>query len=409
MKKYLILTGILGLSINLFAAWQMIGPPGGYMRSIVISPDNESVLFATSYSNPTKVFRSNDAGANWLQVGSYNSYNYCLAIAPGNILYAGYYGYVYKSTNGGVTWISSSVPSTYIYDLTVHPTNPSIIYGSGRHYVGSSTYALAFLKSTNGGTSWTILDLVSSGYSYGYAIACDPSNPNVIYCGGCGYDSTYLPKIFKSTDGGTSFTEVYSSTVGYYVYGLAVNPSNSNIVYAVTYYDGIYRSTDAGLSWTKVSSLNYNYRVKTSAANPDYVYCTGYTYFYKSTNAGLTWTSSATGLCGYSNYGLAVNPSNAAVVYMCNSAGVYKTTNYATNWYASSEGIKLGLPVVAATVAPSDPQRVFCQVDNIGVYKTTNSGTNWSMCPAFSSCGDMCALAIPYNNPNMIMAIEGLG
>jgi len=410
MQKLLVVLTLIGMCGLLNAGWETIGPCGGYMRSIAISPVDNNTLYATSYSSPTRVFKSTDAGFSWNEVGSFNSYNYCMTIGSTGVLYTAYYYYVYRSTNGGVTWTpSSGITNTYIYDLEAHPTNPNIIYGCGRKYISSGNYAMTFLKSTDAGASWTTLDLVSGGYCYGYGVGVDPSNPDIIYCGGAAYNTSYEPKIFKSTDGGATFSQVYSNTVGYYVYDVAVHPTNSNVVYACTYYDGIYRSTDGGSTWSKVSTYNYNYRLATSPADPDYVYCSGYAYFRRSTNAGLSWTTAENGLCGSYNYGLAVNPTNSAMVFVANRAGVFKTTNSASNWFLSSDGIELGLPVVAATAAPSNPTTVYCQVEDIGVYKTTDCGTEWNLCPSFSSCGDMCAIAIKYNDPDYVMAIEGLG
>jgi photosystem II stability/assembly factor-like uncharacterized protein len=296
-----------------------------------------------------------------------------------------------------------------VYDLEVHPSNQSIIYGCGRRYVSSGNYAMVFIKSTNAGSSWSTVDLASGGYCYGYGVGVDPSNPDIVYCGGASYGTTYEPKIFKSTNGGTSFTQVYTATSGYYVYDVAVHPSNSNIVYMCTYYNGIHRSTNGGTSWTKVSSLNYNYRLGTTQADHNYVYCSGYRYFRRSTNAGVSWVTAENGLCGYSNYGLAVAQNTATTVHIANNAGIYKTTNSGSNWYLSCNGIFLGLPVVVATVAPSNSDVVYCQVDNVGVYKTTDCGNTWILCPSFSSCGDMIAIAVKHDDPNTVMAIEGLG
>jgi len=96
-------------------------------------------------------------------------------------------------------------------------------------------------------------------------------------------------------------------------------------------------------------------------------------------------------------------------VHIANNSGIYKTTNSGTNWYLACNGVILGLPVVVATVAPSNSDVVYCQVDNVGVYKTTDCGSTWTLCPSFSSCGDMIAIAVRHDDPNTVMAIEGLG
>lgn len=408
MRRLSVFVLIIGFCSLLNAGWEPLGPDGGYLRSIVISPSNENVLYAASYSYPTEFVTSTDAGASWTEAGSYNGYNYCLAIDPSDNLYAGYYG-VWKSTDGGMTWIQSAITNTYVYDLVVHPGNPAIIYGAGRKYISSGNYAMVFIKSTNSGGTWTTTSLVDSGYCYGYAIAVDPSNPNNIYVGGCGYGTSYEPKVFKSTNGGASFTQVFTNTTGYYVYSIAVHPTNSNIICFGTYTDGIYRSVNGGASWTKVSTLYYNYRMRTSAANPNYFYASAYSSIYRSTDAGATWASTTSGLIGTYFYGLAVSRSSAAVAYTVNRVGCSKTTNGGSTWFASNSGMNFGLPIVDATVAPSAPLTIYTQVEDIGVYKTSDCGSSWTMCPSFSSCGDMCAIAVMYTNPNTVMAIEGLG
>lgn len=399
----------LGIAGLLYANWQYIGPPGGQLYTMAISPVNENMVYAGSYSSPTKIFRSTNKGITWTEVGSFGSYCYTMTVSQSGVIYAGYYGSIYKSTDNGATWIPSSVGNVGFYDLEAHPTDPNTIYGCGYRYVSGSDYAIVFIKTTNAGNNWSTVDVYVGGYSYGYGISVDRNNPNVIYVGGSVYSTTYEPRIFKSTNGGNTFTQVYSSTAGYYVYDVAVNPANSNIVYACTYYDGIYRSTDAGQNWTKVSSAYYNYRLGVSPANPNYVYCSGIYYFYRSTDAGETWTDLTASLPANYHYGLAVSRTNHLEVLVGNRAGAFKTTNGGTNWIASNDGINLGLPVVAATAAPSTPTTVYIQVEDVGVYKTTNCGSSWILCPSFSSCGDMASIAVKYNDPNYVMAIEGLG
>lgn len=408
MRKVAVFVLLIGFCSLLSAGWEPLGPDGGYLRSIVMSPSNENNLYAASYSYPTRFVTSTDAGASWTETGSYNGYNYCLAIDPSENLYAGYYG-VWKSTNGGMTWVQSPITNTYVYDLVVHPSNPAIIYGAGRKYISSGNYAMVFIQSTNSGGSWTTTTLVDSGYCYGYAIAVDPSNPNNIYVGGCGYGTSYEPKVFKSANGGATFSEVFTNTTGYYVYSLAVHPTNSDIAYFGTYTDGIYRTINGGVSWTKVSTYIYNYRLRTSTANPEYVYSSGYSAIYRSTNAGASWTTTSNGLVGSYCYGLAVQQSDEAIAYVANRCGCCKTTNAGSNWFSSNDGMNLGLPIVDATVAPSAPLTVYTQVEDIGVYKTTDCGSSWDLCPTFSSCGDMCEIAVMYTNPNTLMALEGLG
>jgi photosystem II stability/assembly factor-like uncharacterized protein len=282
------------------------------------------------------------------------------------------------------------------------------VYGAGRDYVATSTYSMEFLKSTDGGANFSSTTVTSGGYSYGYAIAVDPSNPSTIYIGGCGYGTSYEPRVYKSTDGGTNFSLVYSNTTGNYVYSIGVHPTDSNIVVFGTYTDGIYRSTNGGSSWTKVASTYYNYRMRTSLANPDYMYCSAYNSVYRSTNAGQTWTTTSSGLSGYSFYGLAVSQSDALKAMTCSNSGCFKTTNGGTNWLDCNYGMCFA-DVIGMGVAPSQPSTMYVTNEDVAVYKTTNNGTNWTRCPSFSSCGDMAAYSVHNTDPNIVIALEGFG
>jgi photosystem II stability/assembly factor-like uncharacterized protein len=400
---------VCGFFVTAHAAWESIGPEGGYIRSTAVSATNGNLLYGATYY-PSKIIKSTDGGETWDQVGSYGYYNYALAIDPtnDNTLYSASIYRVYKSTNGGVSWNYTTVSSVYVYDLEVHPTNPSIIYGAGRQYIASGNYGMAFIKSTNGGASWTVTTLVSGGYCYGWSVSCSQTNPDIVYVGGNGYGTSYEPKVFKSTNGGASFSQVYSGTTGYYIYSIAVHKSNPDIVCFGSYSNGIHRTTNGGTSWTKVASLNYNYRMRASDAAHDVFWASGYNCAYRSTNSGATWSNMSSGLTQGSYYGLSLNPDDANDVYLGGNAGFMKSTNSGSSWYESNNGILLA-EIIGLGVAPSSPSTVFITFEDVAVYKTTNNGGTWTKCPSFSSCGDMIDFAVHNTDPNSVIALEGLG
>src|SRR4030042_904391 len=319
---------MLMLLILGFGAWESIGPYGGYLRSVVVSQTNENLIYVAAYSTPTSIAKTINAGGSWTTVGAIPTQAYCMAIDPlnDNNLYTGCGHSIYRSTNGGANWTSTAMTNKYIYAMAVHPSSPTNVYGSGMSWNGSQ-WVIAFFKSTNSGTNWTTVTPDTMG-SDGYSLAVDRVNPNNIYIGGF-YTSTSQPIIYKSTNGGTSFTQITGTipTTAYYVYSLAVHPTNSNIVYAGTYLGGIYRSTDAGASWTQASTHYYNYSMATSVASPNVAYAGGYSDIYKTTDAGATWFSASTGIAGYYIYGLAASASNANNVYLGDNRGFYKTSN----------------------------------------------------------------------------------
>ena len=331
------------------------------------------------------------------------------SIQPTNpdIVYAGSYKKIYKSTNGGTSWIGYSATDYYIYDLAVHPTTPSTLFAAGRYYTASQ-YVMGFFKSTNGGVSWTGVGLNTySGLAY--SLALDPSDPDNIYVGGYSYISTTTPKVYRSTNGGSTFTDVSTGiSSGYYVYSLAFHPTNSNIAYAGTYSGGIYRTTNGGSSWSKVSSYNYIWRMATTGADPDVAYAGGRTAVYKSTNSGASWTTTGSGISGDYIYGLYASQNSSSNVFASNNSGFYKTTNGGSNWVASNNGMNIA-NILTFSPVPGSPAEIYASCEDMGIFKTTNSGSEWTAVTMPLSCGDICGFAFDYSNPSTMFGLEGLG
>ncbi len=128
-----------------------------------------------------------------------------------------------------------------------------------------------------------------------------------------------------------TLTTVYSQT-----YALAVNPSNSNYVYAGGQ-PGIYRSTDAGNTWA-LSSTGLSgtvYDIKFDPSNTTIMYAATSSNVYKSINSGVNWSSCG---CAAANAVL-VNPNNSNEVYAGTNNGVYQSTNAGSSWTLMNTGL----------------------------------------------------------------------
>lgn len=168
--------------------------------------------------------------------------------------------------------------------ITPHPSDASTVFACS---AGGGLW-----KTTNGGSSWTPLtDQLASIGTSGLAI-----NPNgsadTMYLAtgdGDGFD-TYSYGVLKSTDGGTSWsTTGLSFTPGRVIYMLVIHPSNPNILLAATS-NGVYKTTDGGTTWTHPILSGYFYDIEFKPGDPSIIYAATDTGIYRSTDTGASWT-----------------------------------------------------------------------------------------------------------------------
>jgi hypothetical protein len=410
MHKRLIVFTILIFCTLAWAEWQSIGPYGGALRVLAVSPSNDNIIY--TFSNTNVLFKSIDGAATWNEVGSISDNIYSMAIDPTDpdIMYAGGIRHVYKSTDGGANWSSCSLSYGAIYGLAVHPNTPSTIFAVGSVLPGVSP-VMGFFKSTDGGSNWSELALSSfKGTSISFAL--DPSNPNTMYVGGSYYNVITYPAIYKSTDGGSSFFE--SSTgipdSAMNVYSLEVHPTNSNIIYAGTY-DGGYRSVNGAGAWFQVVVSARLTSFSTTPVAPNIVYAGSDTIIFKSSNSGASWFIPGSGYStGFTKQGrcVAVSPNSASIVYTSEYKGCYKTINGGTNWSPYNYGMLMAV-INCFDVSLSSPSTVYAEYYRVGVYKTTDNGSNWIDLNSSNECGGFCALEIHNTNPNIVYGLEGSG
>lgn len=235
-----------------------------------------------------------------------------------------------KATNGFWDFIG---PTNYITgsgwnggvgrvnSIAFHPTNSSIFY------IG--TPAGGLWKTSNGGSTWTCLTdgMPSIGVS---GIVVHPSNPNIIYIltGDGDSEDTFCTGVMKTTDGGGYwFYTGLEWGIEDFVrgYKLAMHPTLTNVLFAATS-DGIYKTTNSGSSWTQVQT-GYFHDLEFKPGDPAIMYATAETLFYRSTDTGDTWTTNN------SDAGVPVNASRIAIgVSPFNPAYVYLLCGPAVGW-----------------------------------------------------------------------------
>ena len=130
--------------------------------------------------------------------------------------------------------------------------------------IGTSLVLMALLPLAAAGSvsagdaAWTGLGPKGKSIT---AIAVDPHNPKMLYAGTTGGG------LFKSTDGGTDWTETNPGFAGDNVLALAINPKFSSILFAGTG-GGVFKSRDAGRSWTSMRAGLENPDIDALAIDP---------------------------------------------------------------------------------------------------------------------------------------------
>ena len=215
--------------------------------------------------------------------------------------------------------------------IAFHPSNSSIFW------VGAPAGGL--WKTSNGGTSWTPLTdgMPSIGVS---GIAVDYTNTNILYVlsgDGDGGD-TYSIGVLKSTDGGDTWLATgltYAVTSSVRGYKLLMHPTNHLILFVVAN-DGVHKTTNGGSTWTLVKSGTFR-DIEFKPGDPTIVYAAGNsTEFWRSTNTGDTWTEITSGVpTSASRMAIGVTPDAAGYVYLLTGPdtgpGSYKGTFLSTN------------------------------------------------------------------------------
>jgi photosystem II stability/assembly factor-like uncharacterized protein len=260
--------------------FRSIGPAvtSGRISDFAIHPKNNSIYYVATSAGG--VWKTTNKGTTYNPIfddqGSYSIG--CVALAPSNpsIVWVGsgennnqrsvsYGDGVYKSEDAGKTWKNMGLKSSeHISEIIVHPTDPNIIYVAAYGPVWKEGGERGIYKSTDGGNTWTCVKAVSE-FTGANDLVMDPRNPNVLYAAfhqrmrkvytyiGGGPESA----IYKTTDAGATWKKVEGGLpkgdIGRI--GLAISTVNPDVLYTVVEAKddkgGIYRSVDQGASWEK--------------------------------------------------------------------------------------------------------------------------------------------------------------
>lgn len=263
--------------------WRNVGPKRGG-RSITVAGHQDRPFEYYFGATGGGLWKTEDAGNSWRpvtdgQIGSSSVGAVSVASSNPDIVYLGMGETqlrsnvlqgdgVYRSTDGGKNWSHIGLKATQsISRIRIHPTNPDIVYVAALGHPFGPNPERGIFKTTNGGQSWSKI-LYRNENTGAIDLCLDPKNPDIMYAsfwqvyrkpwtlssGGEGSG------MFKSTDGGNTWKEITKNTgLPTGILGkinLTVSGVDSNLIYANIEAEngGLYRSDDAGLHWKLVNN-----------------------------------------------------------------------------------------------------------------------------------------------------------
>jgi photosystem II stability/assembly factor-like uncharacterized protein len=459
---------------------------------LVMDPNNSNFLMAAMwervrrpltsrlYGASSGIFISSDGGTTWQKLGAETGLptgtnigriGLAMSLSNSNIVYALYnngstYTGFYKTTNKGTNWVNAdpssgisegtSTFSWYFGQTRVHPMDPNIVFALD----------VAFMRSTNSGTSWPIV--------YGYsglqqlhvdhhALAFHPTNPNYLLSGNDG-------GINISTDAGVTWSDpVHLPATQFYEIGLdylnphrlyggtqdnntirtltgnlddwdrilggdgfyvTVDYTNSNIIYAESQFGNLGKSTNGGanFSWA-MEGINTSEPTNWSTPvimdpNHNNVLYYGTNKLYRTTNSASSWTAISTNLTnsdGTLRLGtittIAVAPSNSNIIYVgTDDANIWISKYNGADWTKISNSSLPMRWITRVVVDPNSESTLYVTYSGLKwrdpqphVYKTTNYGTTWTNISSNLPDAPVNAFAVDNSNPNHLYLGNDIG
>jgi photosystem II stability/assembly factor-like uncharacterized protein len=358
-----------------------------------------------------------------------------IAVHPSRpwVLYVGAgSGSVWKSENNGLTWASIfDNESTFsIGEIAIAPSNPDIVWvGSGEILMARSSYAgTGIFKSTDAGKTWRNMGLQDTQHIG--RVLIDPKDPEIVYVAAIGhlFSTNEERGLFKTTDGGKSWSKVLYVSDRVAVIDVEMDPTDSRTIYATAWErdrkpwghevagpgSGIYKSVDAGRTWKKLAGGLPSGKdlgrigIELAPSNPKVLYALldNETFrepapgtrergpqpirgeVYRSSDAGATWAKVNTGILGttigYDWNLLRISPDNENEIYVAGNR--FLTSKDGGRTYSQVGGTivpllykekrEFPLDHHALWIDPANPDRIILGTDH-GLYFSYDRTRSW--------------------------------
>jgi hypothetical protein len=302
---------------------------------------------------------------------------------PKHLLVGAAGGGIWESLNTGATWAprTDQMPSLAIGAIAFDPTAPSRVYagsGEGNFYanLGAGVY-----KSTNGGTTWTVVasaPFLGVGF---YQLVVDRQSPAVLY-------AATTSGFHKSINGGASWSLKRPGVC----WNISVHPNGGSVELLATFADGLFVSTNGGNSFSPVplpsgpASAWTRLAVDRVTTSPDvaYVFGAAGAAAYLWRRSGSSWTKIASVPAlnitqAWYDWYVAAAPNDPGQVYL-GAIDTLRGTLSGSTWTwknITTQGSNSIHPDQhCLTFAPNGPQVLYAGNDG-GIFRSPDSGATW--------------------------------
>jgi photosystem II stability/assembly factor-like uncharacterized protein len=380
---------------------------------VVIDPRDSNtlyVLFAdlSAGGRPSVIFKSIDGGASWSDYGLQSDLK-ALVIDPqsSSTIYAATSGGMYRSTDGGLSFTQySRARALPVTSVALDLQRSGTVFAGG-----AGSFGAVIFQSTDSGMSW-LTPATDLSYNSVETLAIDPHNSNIVYAGtgiaGCSPPTN--KGIFESVDGGKSWIDTKSG-IGC-LSAIVIDPRTAGTVYAGSWFTGgVNKSTDGGRSWNAVSSglpLDTSFGPRTTALaidpqNTGTLYSGGNAVL-KTTDGGANWAGADSGIpiTPYPNVtALAVDPQTSGTVYAATANQISGGGLWKSTDGGANWRIVFPAAVYALAINPQNPATIYAGADD-GLERSTDGGQNWTLIPG--GPGRATVLALDPQDPNTVYA-----
>jgi len=404
------------------ASWAVLNSGLGAVNYIALDPKNTQILY-------TKDQKSTDGGATWNPLGQPADLGTrdvkFLVIDPRNsdVLYAetnrahGLGGALFKSIDGGATWawihgtgVPDNIAQGIMNSVVVDTSNSYTIYATAGYWTNCAAAAsCGVFKSTDGGATWK--NVYSDGTTDYTTLAIAPNNPQTLYFGSNGVYNPVHSLVAKSTDGGKNWS-VDPGPANLSVAALAIDPKNPETIYAAAgewYNPGpnqipnggnVYKSVNRGYSWSRIADSIVSTNVAVSILAIDSKTTQTIYAATNGNNTGAIYKSTDGGskwtATGFTGWVYSL------AVDPKNTGVLYanskKSTDGGKTWTALGSTFPLNASATVFAVAPSDSKTVYAGFWSKGIYVSADGGAKWTPASAQPASTFIYALVIDPKN-----------